>query len=90
MRNWIVAERLLDAFAQSNDLTAGYLQKALAKLEQERHTLLEQQKRQRSRPAIPDKLVFSALSFDEKKIVASQFIRRINLYEDDVEICWNI
>lgn len=84
------AERLLDAFAQSNDLTAGYLQKALAKLEQERQTLLEKQNRQRSRPAIPDKLVFSALSFDEKKIVASQFIRRINLYEDDVEICWNI
>ena len=84
------AERLLDAFAQSNDLTTGYLQKALSKLEQERQTLLEMQKRHRSRPTLPDKLVFSKLSFDEKKIVASQFIRRIDLHENDVEICWNI
>ena len=84
------AARLLDAFVQSDDLTAGYLQKALTKLEQERQTLLEKQKRQRSRPHISDKLVFSELSFEEKKIVASQFIRRIDLYENDVEICWNV
>ena len=84
------AERLLDAYAQSSDLTAVYLQKALEKLERERQELLEKQNRHQSRPKLSDKLIFSALSFDEKKIVASQFIRRINLYENDVEICWNI
>ena len=84
------AGRLLDAFAQSNDLTTVSLQKALSKLEQERQQLLKKQKRHRSRPSLPDKLVFSELSFEEKKIVASQFIRRIDLYENDVEICWNI
>lgn len=84
------AERLLDAFAQSSDLTTGYLQKALSKLEQERQALLDAQKRRQSRPQIPDKLVFSTLSFEEKKFVAAQFIRRINLFENDVEICWNI
>jgi len=84
------AERLLDAFAQSNDLTTGYLQKALAKLEQERQALLETQKRRQSRPILPDKLVFADLSFEEKKLVAAQFIRRIDLYENDVTIYWNV
>ena len=84
------AERLLDAFAQSSDLIAGYLQKALAKLEKEQQTLLETQKRHQSRPKLPDKLVLLTISFDEKKIVASQFIRRIDLYETDVEIYWNV
>jgi len=84
------AERLLDAFAQSNDLTTGYLQKALAKIEQERQALLETQKRRQSRPILPDKLVFADLSFEEKKLVAAQFIRRIDLYENDVTIYWNV
>lgn len=84
------ADRLMDAFAESNDLTATYLQRALAKLEQERQALLEARKRHRSRPSLPDKLVFSKLSFDEKKVVAAQFIRRIEVASDHAEICWNV
>ena len=84
------ADRLLDAFAESNDLTASYLQRALTRLEQERQALLEAQKRRQSRPALPDKLVFSKLSYEEKKMVAAQFIRRIEVYEDHAEICWNV
>ena len=84
------ADRLLDAFAQSNDLSAAYLQRALTRLEQERQALLEARKRRQSRPVLPDKLVFSRLSFEEKKIVAAQFIRRIDIDGDHAEICWNI
>jgi len=84
------ADRLMDAFAESNDLTTAYLQRALAKLEQERQVLVEAQRRRQSRPAIPEKLQFSTLGFDEKKVVAAQFIRRIDVYEDRVDICWNV
>lgn len=84
------ADRLLDAFAESSDLTSAYLQRALTRLEQERQTLLEARKRHQSRPVLPDKLVFSKLSFEEKKVVAAQFVRRIDIYGDHAEICWNI
>ena len=84
------ADRLMDAFAESPDLTTAYLQRALAKLEQERQALLEARKRHMSRPTLPDKLVFSKLSFDEKKVVATQFIRRIDVASDHAEICWNV
>ena len=84
------ADRLLDAFAESRDLTSTYLQRALAKLEQERQVLLEARKRQQSKPVLPDKLVFGALAFEEKKMVAAQFIRRIEVVGDSVEIFWNV
>lgn len=84
------ADRLMDAFAESSDLTSAYLQRALSRLEQERQALLEAQKRRKSRPSLPDRLVFSALGFEEKKVVAAQFIRRIEVHEDHAEIFWNI
>ena len=84
------ADRLMEAFAESTDLTTAYLQRALSKLEQERQILLDAKQRQQSRPTLPDKLVFEALNFEEKKVVASQFIRRINVHEDHAEICWNV
>lgn len=84
------ADRLMEAFAESTDLTSSYLQRALSRLEQERQTLLENKRRQQSRPTLPDKLVFSKLSFDEKKVVAAQFIHRIDVHTDHADICWNV
>ena len=40
------AERLMDAFAESEDLPASYLQKALGKIEKEREALRQAQRRQ--------------------------------------------
>ncbi len=84
------ADRLMDAFAESEDLSPAYLQRALARLEQERQALLEEKKRRSSQLVLPEKLVFSELSFEEKKVVVTQFIRRIDVYEDQAEICWNV
>jgi len=85
------ADRLMDAFAESEDLSAVYLHRALARLEEERQALLEAHKREQSKPRILDKqLVFSKLDFEEKKMVAAQFVRRIDIEGDTAEICWNI
>lgn len=84
------ADRLMDAFAESCDLSPDYLHRALSRLETERQTLLEARKRESNRPVLPDKLVFRELDFEEKKAVATQFIRRIDVGENDVEICWNV
>lgn len=83
-------DRLMDAFAESCDLTPAYLQRALSRLETERQALLETQRREKSRPVLPDRLVLSQLNFEEKKAVAAQFIHRIDVAEDSVEICWNV
>lgn len=84
------AERLTDAFAQSDDMTGAYLQKALTKLERERRVISEARVRERNRPRPPDKLEFPRLSFEEKKAVAAQFIERINVGENGAEVVWNV
>lgn len=84
------AERLMDAFAESEDLPASYLQKALGKIEKEREALRQAQRREAGRVPLPEKLVFCELSFEEKKAVAAQFIRRIEVAEDSAEIIWAV
>ena len=84
------ADRLLEAFANDESLNGAYLQRALARLEKERKDILALRKREKSRPAMPEELVFSALSFEEKKIVAAQFIERIEVTEDSAEIKWAV
>ena len=82
------ADRLLDAFAASEKMDSPALSRALDRLEKEREHLLEARKRERNRVALPEKLVFSALSFEEKKLVAAQFIERIEIDEDSAEVKW--
>lgn len=84
------ADRLIDAFSASSDLPPAYLQRSLARLEQERQSILEAQRREHKRPVLSTVLDFSSLSFDEKKTVAAQFIRRIEVAEDSAEIIWAI
>lgn len=80
----------MDAFASSSDLNTAYLHRALSRLEQERQELLDARKREQNRPLLPDKLDFSKLSFEDKKTVAAQFIRRIDLHQDHADIIWNV
>lgn len=82
-------DRLLDAFAES-DLSEPYLRRALGRLDKERQMLLEHRKRMESRPALPEKPVFSQLNFEEKKAVAAQFIERIEVSSRSAEIRWGI
>ena len=84
------ADRLIDAFSESTDLSAEYLQRALARLEAQRQELLEARKRDSSRPRLPKKLVFDQLSFKQKKAVAAQLIRRIEVGNEKAEIIWNV
>lgn len=83
-------DRLLDAFSESEDISSDYLHRALARIERMRQAILDERKRDKSHPSVPQKLVFSTLSFAEKKAVAAQFIRRINVGEDTAEVCWNV
>lgn len=83
-------DRLMDAFAESPDLPASYLKRTLARIEQERQSILDEQQRRLKRPALPEVFVFERLSFEEKKAVASQFIRRIEISEHSACVIWNV
>lgn len=84
------ADRLMDAFAESAELPQSYLQRALKKIEAERQTILEEQQRRRRRTLPAAALDFEKLNFEEKKVVAAQFIRRIEVDSDSAEILWNV
>ncbi len=84
------ADRLMSAFAESNDLSPVYLQRALKQIEQERERILEIQRRDYSRPALPKTIHFPSLNFEEKKAVAAQFIRRVEVSESGVNIIWAV
>ena len=76
--------RLLDALSVSSEVSAAYISREIEKLDKQRTELLEHRGK---RPA-PTKIDFDALSFEEKKLVAAQFLDSILLAGNDVELRW--
>ena len=68
-----------------------YINRTIQKLESRRQELLEQQARQHTDPSPKGKhLKFSPLEFEQKKLVAAQFIQEIRLSGETAEVIWNI
>lgn len=84
------AERLTDAFAQSESMPADYLRRALGKIERQRQTLQQERDRAQRRGEETREMEFAALTFAEKKAVAAQLIACIRLAGDTVEIRWAV
>ena len=84
------ADRLMDAFAGDASLPPAYLHRALARIEDERAQIAAARKRENTRPALPAKLLFADLPFEDRKAVAAQFIRRIEIDGENVEVIWNV
>ena len=84
-------EHLISAIAQGSELTVPYINRAIQQLDAQRKALLEQQSRSKSRArGCADRIHVSSLSFEEKKLVAAQFIRVIKLNGDRAEVIWNV
>ena len=84
-------DRLISALAESNNLTMSYINCTIIKLENQRKVLLEQQAKQHGSPAAKLKHIkFGSLEFEQKKLVAAQFIREIKLSGETAEVIWNI
>ena len=84
------AERLTDAFAQSESMPADYLRRALGKIQRQRQTLQQERDRAQRRGEETREMKFAALTFAEKKAVAAQLIACIRLAGDTVEIRWAV
>lgn len=80
-------ERLVSALSESEDCAAMYISKEIERLGRERIMLLNRHDNMNTRPR---RLIFSDADFDEKKIIASEFIEKILLEDDKVNIIWKI
>lgn len=84
-------QRLISALAESSGPTVSYINRAVEQLEAQRKTLLEQHARLRTsrRPRMTH-LDFRSLAFEQKKLVAAQFIHKIRLFDETAEVIWKI
>ncbi len=80
-------ERLVNAIAESDDISVKYINKQIASLHKQREELLQKPKSEA--PAI-QKLDFAKLSFEEKKMIAAEFIEKISISGTNVNILWKI
>ena len=84
-------ERLISALAESSDLTMPYINRTIEKLEKQRGELLERQsKLHKASRAKPEHLRFGPLTFEQKKLVAAQFIEEIRLSGEKAEVIWRV
>ena len=84
-------DRLMDALAQSSDMSMTYINRSIARLEEQRQELLQCRAKHKTRvvPAVR-RLKFHTLEFEQKKMVVAQFIREVRLADDTAEVIWNI
>lgn len=80
-------ERLVNAIAECDDVSVQYINKQIAALHKQREELLQKPKSEA--PAI-QKLDFAKLSFEEKKLIAAEFIEKISISGTNVNILWKI
>ncbi len=80
-------ERLVNALSESSEISAGYISKQIEALHKEREKLMQRCQNE-TRPI--QQLDFNACSFEEKKVIAQEFISRILLDGKDVNIIWKI
>lgn len=80
-------ERLVNAIAECDDVSVQYINKQIAALHKQREELLQKPKSEA--PAI-QKLDFANLSFEEKKLIAAEFIEKISISGTNVNILWKI
>lgn len=85
-------ERLVGALAECGDVSVQYINKEIERLHTERLNLIQRQGMASKRKKANDfsTLSFEAISFEEKKVVASIFIEKIFLSGDTAEIRWNV
>ena len=83
-------ERLILALAESSDLSMPYINRTIERLEHQRQELLDRQVRQHAKAPKISHLRFEPLDFEQKKVVAAQFIREIRLENDSAEVVWNV
>ena len=83
--------RLIDALSQSDAVSVPYINAALKRLDEQRKDVLARWAKQKNikHPEIR-RLKFEPLDFEQKKLVAAQFIKEVRLSGDTADVIWNV
>ena len=80
-------DRLVNALSESSEVSAAYISKQIDRLHKERESLLSEKT---PKQGGIKKIDFPKASFEDKKLIASQFIEKILLDGENAEIIWKI
>ena len=84
-------DRLMDALAESSDLSMAYINRTISRLEEQRQALFAEQARRTAMPRPKlNHLNFEPLDFEQKKLVAAQFIQEVRLVDDNATVVWKV
>lgn len=84
-------EKLIASLTEASEITMTYINKEIEKLDKKRNEILKNLDTPKHAP--PNKfkdVIFHQLNFEEKKLVVSQFIDKILVYDDEIEIVWKV
>ena len=84
-------EKLITSLTEASEISMTYINKEIEKLDKKRNKLL--MNISSPRHEAPNKfkdVVFHQLSFEDKKLAVSQFIDRIMVFDDEIEIVWKV
>lgn len=82
-------ERLVAALSESGAVSASYISAEIEKLHKRREKLLADWQKTKGRER-GQRLDFDGASFEEKKLVAREFIEKILLREDEADVVWKL
>ena len=84
-------DRLMSALAESSDMAMPYVNRTISRLEGQRQALLDEQTKRQAKPRPKlEHLKFEPLGFEQKKLVAAQFIEEIRLADDTASVLWKV
>lgn len=83
-------ERLVNALAESSAVSATYISAQIDRLHHQREKLLSELNSSTHRNTQKMHIDFSKTNYEEKKVIAREFIDRILLKDDSAEIIWKI
>lgn len=84
-------DKLIVSLSEASEITMKYINSEIEKLDKKRNELLKNIDSPKA--DAPNKfkdVIFNQLSFDEKKLVVNQFIEKILVFDDEIEIVWKV
>ncbi len=84
-------EKLVDLMVEAETVSMEYINKKLAELDKQKRKVLDSlQKKAKKERNIMSEIIFENLDIANKHLVAEQFIEKILLSDEEVEIVWKV
>ena len=82
-------ERLVAALSESSAVSASYISTQIETLHKQRERLMSDLEKRRG-PGHKYHLDFETASFEEKRLIAREFLEKIRLKDDEADVIWKL